>query len=59
MLLKPRRGWEQGLTRQGEAGMTFCFICDSWFVANLFMKIFKATKAALKILCANNQTLIN
>lgn len=59
MLLKLRRGWEQGLTRQGEAGMTFCFIYDSWFVANLFLKMFKATKAALKISCANNQILIN
>lgn len=29
--------------------MTFCFLYDSWFVANLFLKGSEAAKAEIKI----------
>ena len=42
-----------------EAGMTFCFLCDSWFVSNLFQKGSEEVKAEIKLLCAKKQMLVN
>lgn len=44
---------------QGEAEMTSCFLYDSGFVSNLFLKGFEAAKAETKILCAKKQMSIN
>lgn len=48
-------GWEQGMKRQGEAVMPFCFLYDSGFVSNLFLEGSEAAKAEIKILCAKKQ----
>lgn len=38
---------------QEEAWMILCFVYDSWFASNLFLKGAEVAKAEIKILCAH------